>query len=281
MGNDHFCDTKKKVSQRLTPNQAPNIKGEIPLYHRSGWINPLIPQPWKQPTGCAAALLQLLLPLPQRPKPPRPQSVLLTTGPLEARAASAPKGETMEKGLGICHGKPGVFFLRVFGVGGTLSGGLTGVSMGRVSMGLVAFLGFDPLGLVGMHTPQRHMAMSQNPNRLAPSEHPTSPLKSVLKWVVHSPTPKWDPIGFDPHPYRLVFRGNLQKKRASLGCPFKTTPQHLVSSTRDTPMLQGDKGSLHTRKSCIVRQFARVLLLDAIGLLVILRESTVPLVSPS
>ena len=32
MGNDHFCDTKKRVSQRLIFN----IKGEIPLYHRSG-----------------------------------------------------------------------------------------------------------------------------------------------------------------------------------------------------------------------------------------------------
>ena len=28
----HFCDTTKRASQRLTPH----IKGEIPLYHRSG-----------------------------------------------------------------------------------------------------------------------------------------------------------------------------------------------------------------------------------------------------
>ena len=39
-GNDHFCDTSKKASQRLTPH----IKGEIPLYHRSE-KKPLIPQP--------------------------------------------------------------------------------------------------------------------------------------------------------------------------------------------------------------------------------------------
>ena len=38
MGNDHFCDTTKRASQRLTPR----IKGEIPLYHRSG-VKPLDP----------------------------------------------------------------------------------------------------------------------------------------------------------------------------------------------------------------------------------------------
>ena len=32
VGNDHFCDTTKRASQRLTLH----IKGEIPLYHRSG-----------------------------------------------------------------------------------------------------------------------------------------------------------------------------------------------------------------------------------------------------
>ena len=32
VGNDHFCDTTKRASQRLTPH----IQGEIPLYHRSG-----------------------------------------------------------------------------------------------------------------------------------------------------------------------------------------------------------------------------------------------------
>ena len=31
MGNDHFCDTTEKV-----PKTNPDIKGEIPLYHRSG-----------------------------------------------------------------------------------------------------------------------------------------------------------------------------------------------------------------------------------------------------
>ena len=38
VGNDHFCDTTERVSQRLTPH----IKGEIPLYHRSG-AKPLDP----------------------------------------------------------------------------------------------------------------------------------------------------------------------------------------------------------------------------------------------
>ena len=32
VGNDHFCDTTKRASQKLTTH----IKGEIPLYHRSG-----------------------------------------------------------------------------------------------------------------------------------------------------------------------------------------------------------------------------------------------------
>ena len=43
----------------------------------------------------------------------------------------------------------------------------------------------------------------QNPNRLAPSErdrfNPTTKIGS-LKWVVNSPIPKWDPIGFEPWP---------------------------------------------------------------------------------
>ena len=26
-----------------------------------------------------------------------------------------------------------------------------------------------------------------------------------LKWVVNSPTPKWDPIGFDPQPYVYIY----------------------------------------------------------------------------
>ena len=49
------------------------------------------------------------------------------------------------------------------------------------------------------------MGFSKSKSDLAPSEHPIqSPLKSVLKWVVHSPTPKWDPIGFDPQPSGLT-----------------------------------------------------------------------------
>ena len=41
------------------------------------------------------------------------------------------------------------------------------------------------------------MAMDQHPNR-TPSEHPNPHYR--LKWVVNSPTPKWDPIGFDRQP---------------------------------------------------------------------------------
>ena len=43
VGNDHFCDTTKRASQRLTPH----TKGEVPLYHRRG-EKLLIPQPWKR-----------------------------------------------------------------------------------------------------------------------------------------------------------------------------------------------------------------------------------------
>ena len=35
-----------------------------------------------------------------------------------------------------------------------------------------------------------------------PVNIPIQPLKWVLNWVVNSPTPKWDPIGFDPQPFR-------------------------------------------------------------------------------
>ena len=32
-----------------------------------------------------------------------------------------------------------------------------------------------------------------------------SPLKLVLKWVVNSPAPKWDPIGFDNHSHTYIY----------------------------------------------------------------------------
>ena len=48
------------------------------------------------------------------------------------------------------------------------------------------------------------MAMGQNPNR-TPSEHP-NPTKIALKWVVNSPTPKWDPIGVDNHCHMVCQR---------------------------------------------------------------------------
>ena len=42
----------------------------------------------------------------------------------------------------------------------------------------------------------------QNPNRLSPSGYirfkPTTKIDNT--WVVNSPSPKWDPIGFDPQP---------------------------------------------------------------------------------
>ena len=44
------------------------------------------------------------------------------------------------------------------------------------------------------------MSMSQNPNR-TPSEHPKP---QRLKWVVNSPIPTWDPIGFDSGSYGYV-----------------------------------------------------------------------------
>ena len=44
----------------------------------------------------------------------------------------------------------------------------------------------------------------EKPNRLAPSERdPIQPLKEVLKRVVNSSTPKWDPMGVDDHSTKL------------------------------------------------------------------------------
>ena len=40
VGNDHFCDTTERASQRLFSS----YKGDSQKYHRSGWINPF-PQP--------------------------------------------------------------------------------------------------------------------------------------------------------------------------------------------------------------------------------------------
>ena len=63
VGNDHFCDTAKRASQRLTPH----IQGETPLYHRSG----------NKPLDSTACCLNCTLPPnlhhhPQLPARPRP-----------------------------------------------------------------------------------------------------------------------------------------------------------------------------------------------------------------
>ena len=48
------------------------------------------------------------------------------------------------------------------------------------------------------------MAMGQKPDR-TPSEHPNPHFKIGSKiWVVNSPTPKWDPIGFDNHSHMII-----------------------------------------------------------------------------
>ena len=41
----------------------------------------------------------------------------------------------------------------------------------------------------------------QNPNRLAPSEHP-KPTTKIGSKMGGAPTPKWDPIGFEPWPMK-------------------------------------------------------------------------------
>ena len=48
-----------------------------------------------------------------------------------------------------------------------------------------------------LQKPENHMAMGQNP---APPVN--IPIPTRLKWVVNSSSPKWDPIGFDPQPYK-------------------------------------------------------------------------------
>ena len=47
------------------------------------------------------------------------------------------------------------------------------------------------------------MAMGQKPNR-TPSEHPNLTTK-IGSETGGAPTPKWDPIGFDPQPHRCPF----------------------------------------------------------------------------
>ena len=60
-------------------------------------------------------------------------------------------------------------------------------------------LGFNLCAWKGMvcQAPSVLLAMGQNP---VPQVNIPIPTKQVLKWVVNSPTPKWDPIGFDPTP---------------------------------------------------------------------------------
>ena len=57
-----------------------------------------------------------------------------------------------------------------------------------------------------------NVAMGHNPNRFAPSEHP-NPTTEIGSNMGGAPTPKWDPIGFDPQPYSLFcpvgLKGNL------------------------------------------------------------------------
>ena len=70
-------------------------------------------------------------------------------------------------------------------------GGSGWVGVGGVGVGVRR-------GSSGLRFPQQvapHVAMGQNPNRIAPGEHqPIQPRKLVLQWG-GAPTPKWDPIG--------------------------------------------------------------------------------------
>ena len=61
-------------------------------------------------------------------------------------------------------------------------------------------------------TPQtKKMAMGQNPNRLAPSEHPIQSNHYRLKWVVH--LPQNGTICFDPQPNVGNLQGDLPRVR--------------------------------------------------------------------
>ena len=52
------------------------------------------------------------------------------------------------------------------------------------------------------HPPTKgYLAMGRNPNR-TPSEHP-NPTNGIGSKMGGAPTPKWDPIGFDPQPNEL------------------------------------------------------------------------------
>ena len=49
MGNEHFCDTTERASK----DYFVHIKGDFQKNHRSGWRNPLIPQPCIRGLPCS------------------------------------------------------------------------------------------------------------------------------------------------------------------------------------------------------------------------------------
>ena len=66
-------------------------------------------------------------------------------------------------------------------------------------------------------------AMGQNPNR-TPSEHPIPTNIGSKIWVVNSPTPKWDPIGFDPQPNDRDPMNKLKTKMAPPSPSLRLVP---------------------------------------------------------
>ena len=61
--------------------------------------------------------------------------------------------------------------------------------------------------------PLRHYSFGHGSKPRTPSEHP-NPHSNRLKWVVNSPTPKWDPIGVDNHGH---FDGTSGSAHLALG----------------------------------------------------------------
>ena len=62
--------------------------------------------------------------------------------------------------------------------------------------------GAGPQGLCGLCVTRAGAEVSYSTEMIRPwvKSQSQSPLNSVLKWVVHSPTLKWKLIGFDPQP---------------------------------------------------------------------------------
>ena len=88
------------------------------------------------------------------------------------------------------------------------------------------------------------LAMGQNPNR-TPSEHP-NPHYNRPKWVVNSPTPKWDPIGFDHRGHLFNLSGANMGWEAEFTSPYNSSTAE-ISEHRTQMLLTKEQVELYTQ----------------------------------